>query len=404
MKTTTSIKATLNTYRKTKNDKYPLVFQILHQRRKKIIYSPYKLDVNSFDHKKGCAIFRRGDIICHNEINRYIANTLSTLNEIIETFKNREQYYSVEDIVKEYKLRNSNKYIIIYTLNYIIQLKEEEKTGTANAYKSTLNSIMRFANNKNICFDEITSKWINDYTHSLITSGLRTNTINFYLRIFRAIYNRAFDDGLIDSHINYPFSKIVLKSTKTVKRAINGDIIKLIVKAKIMNDYYLELTRDLFLFSFYCRGMPFVDIAFLKKSNISDDTIYYFRNKTGKLLQIKIIKPIRSLLEKYSNDSEYLFPIIKQDNSSAYQQYRNGLKRYNNNLKRLSIQLNLPVVLTSYVARHSWATLAKNNGAPVSVISEGLGHSSEKITYTYLAALNPSVIHSINENLINMYS
>jgi site-specific recombinase XerD len=256
--------------------------------------------------------------------------------------------------------------------------------------------------NEYLSFEEIDVRWLNRFISYLQKSGLKANTVNFYTRILRAVYNRAWKESVPGANPLSPFRNITINNVKTVKRAIDNNSIQLIAHAQIENNAKLELSRDLFLFSYYSRGMSFVDMAFLKSSNISDDAIYYSRSKTGQPLRIKIVEPLQQLINKYSNNGEYILPILRSGSKSLYTRYRSGLKRHNHCLKLLSESLNLPVPLTSYVARHSWATIARKNGIPVSVISEGLGQSSEKITYTYLAALDPSVLDAANEHISHL--
>ncbi len=402
----TSIKVRLNMYRVTKNGTYPLVFQIIHKRKKRVLYSSYHVNSECFDEKKRRVVSRKGlRIPLVDEINNYITSTVRTLESILSFLEEYERDFSVSDIVELYNSSKDYSFVFVYMRKLIARLKEEGKIGTGNAYQSTLNCLIRFlGEEKYFCFSDITVLWLNDFISWLYKSGLKINSVNFYLRILRAVYNRASNEGVLGVSCCSPFRKITLGNVKTVKRAVGGDSINRIVDAKIAHDCRLELSRDLFLFSFYSRGMSFVDMAFLKYSNIANGTIYYFRSKTKQPIQVRIVEPLRKLIEKYRNEGEYVLPILSSESKSLYNEYRNGLKRYNSYLKSLSSLLELEVPLTSYVARHSWATLARESGVPVSVISEGLGHSTEKITYTYLAALNPSVIDSANDKIASLYS
>jgi site-specific recombinase XerD len=401
-----SIKVYLNTYRATKSGTYPLVFQIIHKRRKRVLYSSYHFFSESFDENKKQVVNRRGLRVPHaDEINDYIASTVRSIELTLSLLEELENDFSVSDIIDLYNSSKDYSFVFVYMRKLITCMKEEGKMGTGNAYQSTLNCLIRFCGkNKCFCFSDITVAWLNDFVSWLRKSGLKTNTVNFYLRILRAVYNRASNEGISGVNPSSPFRKVSFANVKTVKRAIDGDSINRIVDAKVDHDRRLELSRDLFLFSFYSRGMSFVDMAFLKYSNITNGTIYYFRSKTKQPIQVRIVEPLRKLIEKYRNEDKYVLPILSSGSKSLYNQYRSGLRRYNTHLKSLSSVLGLKVPLTSYVARHSWATLARESGIPVSVISEGLGHSAEKITYTYLAALDPSVVDSANERIAGLYS
>lgn len=400
----TSIKVHLNKYRARKDGTYPLVFQLLHRRKKRVIYSPYHLHEECFDEKQCRVVSRRHKRTpLQNEINDYITEMLHELRQTVEILEQQEKEFSVADVVALYKSNQDNSFLLTYMRKLILTLKEENRTGTANSYQSTLNCIVRFlGKDECLSFDDINVRWLNRFISYLQKSGLKANTVNFYLRILRAVYNRAWKEGISGANPLSPFRNITMGSVKTVKRAICKDSIQLIARTKIENNIQLELSRDLFLFSYYTRGMSFVDMAFLKYSNISDNAIYYTRNKTGQPLRVKIVEPLRQLINKYRNNGKYVLPILSSGSKSLYTRYRSGLKRHNHFLKLLSESLHLPVPLTSYVARHSWATIAKKSGIPVSVISEGLGHSNEKITYTYLAELDPSVIDTANDCVTNL--
>lgn len=400
-----SIKVYLNKSRAIKDGTYPLVIQLIHKRKKRLIYSPYHLCVDCFD-EKNMRVINNGRRISHaSEINDYLASTIHSLQLTLSFFEEQETDFSVSDVVDLYKLNKDNSFVLVYMHNLISVLMEEKKAGTCNAYRSTYNCLIRFlGKNKLLCFSDITVKWLNAFVCWLHKSSLKANTVNFYLRILRAVYNRALNEGVAGTNPLSPFRKIILSSVKTAKRAVDGDTINRIVHANIGNDSRLELSRDLFLFSFYSRGMPFVDMAFLKYNNISNNTICYIRTKTKQPVQLKIVNPLKKLIDKYRNNGEYVLPILNSESGPLYTQYRTGLKRFNNQLKYLSCRLSLDIQLTSYVARHSWATLARKTGVPVSVISQGLGHSTEKITYTYLAALDSSVVDSANEKVAKMYS
>jgi len=393
-----SIKVHLNTYRTTKNDMYPLVFQVIHQRKKKLIYSPYHLAKENFSETIGRAInYRKKKCNSLDEVNEYIQKVIDSIERSVSFLELQGEDFSVSDIVALYKSNQENSLFITYTKKIVESLRQRGKNGTADAYQNTLNRVVSFlGKDKYITFENIDAKWLNRFKEHLQCDHLKENSMNFYMRNLRAIYNKALNEGLITTNQN-PFQRMKLHGVKTIKRAVDNDTMKLISDADLSYDKQLSFSRDLFLFSYYSRGMSYVDMAYLKKSDIRNQTIFYYRSKTKQLLQIKVVEPLRLLIEKYDNPGEYILPILKSEQGDLYTQYRRGLRQHNNNLKRLTIELCLPCKITSYVARHTWATIAKRRGIAVSVISEGLGHSSEKMTYTYLAALDPTTINDANE-------
>jgi len=163
----------------------------------------------------------------------------------------------------------------------------------------------------------------------------------------------------------------------------------------------MDYARDMFMFSFYTRGMSFVDMAFLKKKNLQNGTLSYRRQKTNQQLFIKWEKPMQDILKKYdTRGTSYLLPIIKDTNKNVRLQYKNAAHLINKKLKQLGEKLEIPAPLTMYVARHSWASIAKSKNIPISVISEGMGHDSENTTRIYLASLDTSVVDKANKLIL----
>lgn len=406
MKKMTSVKVRLYTYRATKSETYPLVFQILYKRKKRVVYSPYHLQKECFDEKQGLVVNRRKKKVYNiEEINEYIHSMIRELNTTIELLEEQEKDYSVSDIAELYRSNVDNSQVFVYMRKLMVQLKEEKRMGTLNIYQSTFNRVVGFVGGKkDLYFGDITAGWLNRFIGSLQKAGLKENTVNLYCRVLRAVYNRAYNEDIAGTNGNSPFRKVSFSSIKTAKRAIDSKSIKQIAHAKVEYSPQLEMARDLFMFSFYSRGMSFVDMACLKHTDIIGEVIYYTRKKTDQPLRVRIVPQMKVIIEKYRNMGEYVLPILRHSNKSLYSQYRNELRKFNNRLRQLSSRLKLERPLTSYVARHSWATLARKSGAPVSVISESLGHCSEKVTYTYLTSLDSSVIDSVNNKIAYLYA
>jgi integrase len=202
---------------------------------------------------------------------------------------------------------------------------------------------------------------------------------------------------------SYPFKNITIKSQKTRKRAVNKDVIKMVEELDVSQQENLQLYKDLFMFSFYNRGMNFVDMAFLKVSNIVNGRIEYTRQKTGQQFSIKITDKAKEIISRYNdlkNADSYIFPIIYRK-GMEYLDYRNAMRLMNKKLKKISTLLKLDVSLTTYVSRHSWATIAKKSGVVTAVISEGLGHTTEEITQVYLDSFENNVLDDANELIIS---
>lgn len=401
-----SSKLMLNMSRQLKNGTYPLVMQLIHQRRKRVIYSGLYLHVKEYDSTIGIVIkckqkYRLQKDISH--LNVSIKIFKDSIEKIIYNLDHSGKVYRVDDIVNYYELGQSDDSLVKYWHNYIVSLTNDGRIGMANAQKYTLNSILSFTDTSNIRLSKIDSTFVQKYQRYLQSKQVSHNTISYYMRNLKSLLRKASNDLDIDKSIVNSFEGIRTNPQKTVKRALSRDKLKELLQLREKSLPDIAFSIDLFMYSFYTRGMAFVDIAFLSKDNIVGETICYTRKKTKQYLQIGINSSIKEILDRYIGVSHYIFPLIESlDPVIAYHQYRSSLRRINKSLKLVSEQLGLVNSLTTYVARHSWATQAKERGFPISVISEGLGHTSEKITQIYLKEFEQNVLDKANDEIIKL--
>ncbi len=281
----------------------------------------------------------------------------------------------------------------------IFQLKQMGKHRTSETYYATLKSFMQFREDRDILLDDISSDLILMYEAYLLGKGITRNSSSFYIRILRAVYNRAVEKELTLQR--FPFKHVYTGIDKTVKRAISLKAIKHIKNLDLSLNPTLDFARDIFLFSFYTRGMSFIDMAYMKKKDLVNGILTYRRRKTGQQLFIKWEKCMQEVVNKHDIMGNcYLLPIIKVPNINERRQYENTLRLVNNKLKDIAKMIHLQIPLSTYVARHAWASIAKSKNIPISVISEGMGHDSEKTTQIYLASLDSSVINEANSIII----
>ena len=340
-------------------------------------------------------------------ISNRIDSDVNLLKQIIRDFENdyicNNTDFTVEDIIERFRSPEQRVSVTKFMEEQIDLLLARNKPGTARNYRSTLDNFLGFLNGQKLYFQEMTSQLIERYNDYLLRKGIVRNSLSFYMRIMRSVYNKAVRIGLTEQ--TFPFRNVYTGIDRTRKRAVNEDVITQLIKLNLNHSAPLSLARDMFLFSFYTRGMAFVDIAYLKKSNLQDGNISYARHKTGQQLSVKIEPCIQTIISRYEHkviNSPYVFPILKSEQChEAYRQYETALRYYNRLLRKLSLMLGLNKHLSSYVARHSWATMARNYNIPVSVISAGMGHSSERTTEIYLAMLENSVIDSANRGIID---
>lgn len=287
-------------------------------------------------------------------------------------------------------------------------IKELSSSGhprTAETYRSTFRSLKEFTGGCDLLLTDINGLLTQSYESHLKEKGVSRNSSSFYMRIFRATYNRAVKRGVITPEMPSPFAEVYTGVDKTAKRAISLDTISLIKKLDLSASPSLAFARDMFMFSFYMRGMSLVDMAYLRKCDLKDGLIGYCRKKTGKRLFVRMEECMHEIVDRYSlPDSPYLLPILSAPGENARRQYLNASHLINHKLKEIGRKVDCKIMLTMYVARHSWASAARLKDIPMSVISEGMGHSSEMITRIYLDSINNTVIDSANRLILDSIS
>ncbi|MCD8312774.1 MAG: site-specific integrase [Bacteroidales bacterium] len=326
----------------------------------------------------------------------------------------------------------SDRYLFKFMGRVITRLTSLGKDQTAEIYSATLRSFQRFRCGRDVTWRNLTSNLMMEYEAWLRAGNVSTNTISFYNRILRAVYNRAVEAGLAKQE--YPFKHVYTGIDRTVKRAIPLKYIRRMKALDLSDNEDADFARDMFLFSFYTRGMSFIDMAYLKKSNLRGGSLTYTRRKTGQRLTVKWEACMQDIVDKYSGrlprhcfgmehfsrqdldpelaqviarqtaESSFLLPIIARagDEQAMRQQYKSAIRVVNKSLKTISALIGLETPLTTYVSRHSWASIAKTRNIPLSIISEGLGHDSELTTRIYLTSLDTAVVDKANHSILKM--
>lgn len=288
-----------------------------------------------------------------------------------------------------------------YVALLVERLNKLGKQRLAETYTSTLRSFMRYRENKDLALQQLNSIVVADYESFLRQKELKLNTISFYMKRLRAIYNKALETySMIDAR---PFAHAFTKTVKTAKRALREEDIRKIASAQPQNQQE-TLARDLFLFSYYTRGMSFVDIAYLRKTDLRDGHLIYKRKKTGQELQIGWRPCMQAIVDRHaSKDGTYLLGILDSKQSKDLRkQYLYKQCRINKALKTFTQRIGFTQTVTMYCARHSWATIAKEKDVPISVISDGMGHHSEKVTHIYLKDTSTEKLDLYNDLLIDV--
>lgn len=275
--------------------------------------------------------------------------------------------------------------------------------STANAYLNTLRNYQQFIQKPSQTFEELTPEGMKNYEMFMLKNGLRYNTISLYNRMMRSICNQAVARKVANINTAELFRDVFMGCKTTVKRTIKPAVIGQLIDADFSQSPQLEFSRDLFLLSFYLRGISFMDLAYLCKSNLQYNTLIYFRQKNGKMLYITLEECAQKIIRQYAGqckESIYLLPIISGTEREKQKQYRSSLRLYNKHLQQISKILDLDVTLTSCVPRHTWITTAQNTNIPIAVINTSMGQSSDNVTYTYLDPFENHVLNNANKQVI----
>jgi len=385
---------------KVKGKEGVICLQLIHNRNIKLFRTRFRLFPDEWNNNRENIIFENSEMERQNHLQSVktgLDAELKRLNDLILLLEHKGEY-TMKELTDLYISNSFNGYLFPF-MDYVIKnLKESNRRKTASIYITAKLSFERFRDGQDILLDKIDNDFMLKYETWLKNPGVMKNTISCYMRTLRSVYNQAVKRGLTTQ--KNPFTNIFTRNDKTVKRAMSEDII---VKIKNMDLYSykeLALARDLFMFSFYLRGISFVDMANLRKHNVKNGYIIYSRSKTKQILTIKIEPCMQEIISRYELQTidDFLLPVYTIQNKDNISQLRN----YNKRLKRISEMLGLEKSLSSYVSRHSWATIALRKGISVEVISEGMGHENETTTRIYLASLGQSIVDLANAKIITL--
>ena len=266
------------------------------------------------------------------------------------------------------------------------------KSTLAN-YRTAVRSFLQFCHHKEILLSNISSLKLQQYDLWLQHKGVCANTRLCYFRSLRSLYNKAVLRRMVKNA--HPFRDLKLGNEKTIKRALRSEDIARLQNMPIENDEQLSFFRDLFLFSFYAQGMPPIDLVHLKHKDIRHKMICYNRHKTGQSVCVKLERCMQEIISRYhKKNKEYVFPVLE------HYQYASFLTCYNRELKRLGAMICSEIPLSSYVARHSWASIAYANNISLGVISSALGHTNPITTLTYINEIDNELLAKANRKVL----
>lgn len=283
-------------------------------------------------------------------------------------------------------------------------IKEYHLAGqpsAARVCRATLKQIIAFNGRNTMSFNSLTPGWL-QFFEAHLKEHFTDNTTSTYLRMLQSVYNKAvYQQAAL--FIPLLFKKVYKGRAASRSRALTQKELQTVAYANEESIPHLVRTRDLFLLLFLLRGLPFVDLVYLRRCNLQGNRLSYCRHKTGKQMTVQLTPEAMKIIKRYANPdahSPYLFPFLAQADKDKHKLYEHALKQFNTQLKQLGVLLGLSIPLTSYCARHSWATFANGCHFDKKLISEGMGHSSVQVTEIYFQKQNEDEIGKMNLGII----
>ena len=326
--------------------------------------------------------------------------SLKQLMMLVMEREKAEMDYSADDIVMAYRRLPALPTWFGFIRDMIAVKCRAGRYGTAKTYRDALNSFACFRGGQDMALDALDADTVGLYEAWMKGRGLKRNSTSCYLRTLRTLYRRAVEKGLAtDKDI---FRHVFTGFAKTPKRAIPLSSVRSIRRLDLPDGSPRAFARDLFLLSLYLQGMSFVDLAYLRKSDIRNGCLRYDRKKTRQTLDIAWGAPMQAIVDKYAHRASgpYLLPIITRQDGTERHQYERVEHNVNRNLKKIGEMAGLHVPLTTYVARHTWASMMRDMGCDLSTVSAGLGHESLKTTQVYLSAIETAAVMQANKKMI----
>ena len=391
------------------NGEHPLMLRICQDRKTKYQSLGVSIAEKHWDFEKNSPKSK-----CPNRdilIKLILKVQMEYQQKLLEKRANNEEY-TADSLLNEEKQKEIKAQTVEEFYRNIIQsLRTLGKVGNAEAYLNSYNSLKGFNNGKLLTytFSHINSLFLKKYEEWLRSKGNKETTLSFQFRTLRAVFNRAIEENVVSKEKN-PFEqfKVSKFNTKTKKRALTKeDMMKIITTETIQATTLRTFTRDVFTFAYLCGGISFVDMGNLTLDNIYKERIRYIRQKTHGEINLKLCDQAKEIIEKYISYREkatYLFPILDARLHKTPMQKKNRVRkvlaRINKELKVLASELEIKTDVTTYVARHSFASILKNTGVNIALISQALGHQDIKTTEIYLSKFDDKQMDEIMSNLL----
>lgn len=385
----------------------PLMLRITKSRKRKYLSIGMSVEPKFWDFDKN-----RPKRNCPNKtaIDKLINAKLSEYNNLIIDLSAEQRQYTPESLVQTLDSKVAFKTVLELYNSLIADMQKSGKLGNAAVYKYSRDSLIKFNRNTlDIPFRDIDAVWLKRYEEWLHGRGCKDTTTSQLFRTLRSVFNKALEIGII-KHDCYPFAKFKLSKfdLSTEKRAIAKSDMQKIIDLDLSHAcFYTRLAKEMFIFSYFGAGINFTDIALLQFSDIKENRVHYIRKKTGKAIGFPLSDMGKEIISNYGNrehsDSDYIFPILSKHTHKTELQKRNRIHKVlghvNKRLKEIGALTGIED-LTTYVARHTFATVLKRSGVNIAIISESLGHSDLATTQIYLDSFENSQIDEAMKNLL----
>lgn len=402
-----SIKVVLFTSKVLSTGEHPIMLRVTKDRKSKYLSVGASCHPQLWDSKNNCPKKSHPHF---RQIQMLIDVKQTEARKLLLELQTEGQDFSAEHVHRKIKNSVTRKVGVLEYFKEVVEtLEGKNRIGYANAFRFTMNSLSRFRNGREFSFSDVGTNFLNQYEEFVLEGGAQLNSVFVYMRTFKTLLNYAKKAELARQDYNpfkdYPFAKF--RKIQTRKRAITPEDIQKIIECNVSENTKAYHAKTYFLFSYYCRGINFSDIAFLRWANVENDRLTYVRKKTGESFRFKLVPPAIAILENYKANfyqgkAGYIFPVLFDRHQSAItieNRIDKVLKEVNKELKAIGSACEINTPLTTYVARHSFATNLKRSGAPVAIISEALGHDSEKTTKIYLDSFENDVLDNAIDHL-----
>lgn len=398
-------KIVLDERRKKSDGKYSLVFRITYNRSTINLLTGINIYSENWN-STGSTI--NNSCINYKELKKTLLTKYAALQKHILQLEDDGifSFENLRELVNKGKAIKKHTTFLSFANKLITDMMDIRRTGNAIVYQTAVNRLLNYCNDKSITFERINYNLLEAFKQQLIKDGIKTNSISNYLRTIRAIYNKAIKEKIVDKSC-YPFGEVQIKTERTAKRAIQLSDVQSIYAVEYKANTPKWHAKNYFLLSFYLRGISFTDLAYLKTDNQAKDRVLYSRRKTKAKLNIQITDTAMDILNLYQDENKkYFLPVLPsniiEDGLAAKKIIYQWIKTTNKWLRKIAQDLSIEADITTYVTRHSWATIAKRLGYSNEIIAEALGHEhGNRVTNIYLDKFDINTIDEMNEVIIH---